>query len=540
MKYLYFFLCLVIASYAYAGKNLPKGGGDHIPKIDSLIANSIENKTFSGSVLVTKNKKVLYQKSYGIANAETSTVIDQKTSFSLSALTRTLTTSCVLKLVDQGKLDLNDNVKKFIPEFPFEGVTIRNFLRQNSDKDKDENEKCANVNISHERNDKNHAGCGDISMLDNNFELIEQKEDRREKYLNENYKMLTTIVERASGQSFKNYVHTNIFSPCSMPNSFVNDEENDINKAVGYKYSFLSEKFTPYNNNFEPQSTTNIYSNCDDLLNFTENYFSGKIISQELVMEATSSDKLAKATKFIFGGFGLLILGLCLTSRSGNKFLLSISAISLMTGTIMIWSGFYNKRHDIKDFAMGWERMIYNKEEVTYQTDNTGGSKNILWHEKSGLNIIILSNNNSCPNYELAKNISNIVHEQPHHLTDVPLASLYSKNLKKIKDIDLTIKKTVEEWHASKNEKYKYADVEEEKIQELGYELLSENKVPESIAAFNLNRLLSAAGWKSFNTYSDVIDNSEKTFNSIFNLGIYPDRNDESSRVYKLGEIKAN
>ena len=540
MKYLYLFLCLVLVTKTFGGDHIRKGVGDNIPKIDSLITHSIENKTFTGSVLVTKNKKILYQKSYGIANAETSTVIDQKTSFSLSALTRTLTTSCVLKLVDQGKLDLNDNVKKFIPEFPFEGVTIRNFLRQNSEKNNDENELYLNSFNIQECQDKNKYSGTEVSMLDNNYELSDYKDDRREKYLNENYKMLTTIVEKASGQTFNNYVHTNIFSPCGMKNSFVNNSDGNINKAIGYKYSFLTEQFCPYITGVEPQSNTNIYSNCSDLMNFTENYFSGNIISEKLVEEAISSDSLNKASRLILSGFALIIFGLLLTVRSGNKFLLTLSAIAMTSGTMMIWSGFYNKRNDIQNYAMGWERMIYNKEEVTYQTDNTGGSKNILWHEQSGLNIVILSNNTSCPNYELAKNISNIVHEQPHQLTNLPLASLYSKNLKSLSNIDQTIQKTTEQWEATISEKIKYSEEEKEKIQELGYELLYGNKLHESQAAFNLYKLISPEGLTPIRSYADIIDNSGKTLNSIFNLGIDHEDINETPRSFKLGEIKTN
>ena len=531
MKYLYFFLCLIIATTAF--------GGDNIPKIDSLIAHSIENKMFSGSVLVTKNKKVIYQKTYGLANAENSVVIDPKTSFNLSSLTRTLTTSCVLKLVEEGKLNLNDNMKKFIPEYPFEGVTIRNFLRQNSGRDENEAEKCNNSIVS-ECSDKNSTFANNDQLLDNKYDLSDYKDERREKYLNENYKLLTTLVEKVSGQSFKNYVHTNIFSPCQMGNSFINNEDDFANKAVPYKYSYLSEKFSPFQNGYNNNYDAGIYSNCEDLLNFTENYFSGNIISKELVEEATASDNLTKASKYIFGGFALILCGLCLIRRTGNKLLLTLSAVSMMTGTLMTWTGFYNKRHELQDYAMGWEKMIYNKEEVTYQTGNVGGAKNILWHEQSGLNIIILSNSTTCPNYELAKNISNIVHEQPHHLPDLSLASIYCKNLKNSENIEETIRKTTEEWKSQGNEFLKYEEEENEKIQELGFELLSLNKVPESLAAFNLNKLLKDLSWTPANTYSDVLNNSGKTINSLRILSGDPEDKIENERSTKLNHAKDN
>ena len=125
MRHIILLLCLGFGTNSYCK------GADNIPMIDSLINHSIEKKMFSGSVLVTKNNKVIYQKTYGLANAESSRVIDQKTSFNLSSLTRTLTTSCVLKLADQGKLNLGDEMRKFIPEYPFDGVTIKSFLQQN-------------------------------------------------------------------------------------------------------------------------------------------------------------------------------------------------------------------------------------------------------------------------------------------------------------------------------------------------------------------------------------------------------------------------
>ena len=512
MRHIILLLCLGFGTNSYCK------GADNIPMIDSLINHSIEKKMFSGSVLVTKNNKVIYQKTYGLANAESSRVIDQKTSFNLSSLTRTLTTSCVLKLADQGKLNLGDEMRKFIPEYPFDGVTIKSFLQQNEGNNNEVQLRCSGNSAGNLSNYKarNDAYNGEGTLLDNKCDFTNYN-CSKEKYLNDNYLMLAQIVEKASGETFKNYVHKNILTPCAMDNTYVNNVDTFTNKAIGYRYSYFTEQFTPYTNTFLEPADANIYSNCNDLLNFTNNYFSGKLISNEMVKEATTSDNFIRANRSIYGGISLILLGFCLLSRPSKKGFLALAAISMIGGMTLTWSGFYNKKSEFRDFAMGWEKMIYNKEEVTYQTGNTGGAKNILWHENSGLNIIILSNSTTCPNYALAKGISNIVHDQPHQVPSSPLAYIYCENLRKSSDITETLRKTKQEWLKKDYVDSKYNE-EEEKINELANELKSINKIPESIAAFNLGDLLQNKNLAKTDTYSDVLTRSGNTLNSMFSI----------------------
>ena len=97
------------------------------------------------------------------------------------------------------------------------------------------------------------------------------------------------------------------------------------------------------------------------------------------------------------------------------------------------------------------------------------------------------------------------------------MAYIYCENLRKSGDVVETLRKTKQEWLKTDYINSKYND-EEEKINELANELMSINKVPESIAAFNLGDMLQNKNLAKTDTYSDVLTISGNTLNSMFSI----------------------
>lgn len=188
---------------------------DTLAKIDVLMEQAILDKVFPGGVVaVLKNGVIVYQKAYGRHQYESdATPYQIDDIFDLASLTKVVaTTTSVMHLVNEGKLDLDDKVSRYLPEFetpPKNEITLRDLLLHES-------------GLPAYRNyvDKiSHRDSLLYAVL--NEELLTS---RGEKYVYSDlgFILLAEIVERVSGISFQDYVHAHIFSPLGMSETMFN------------------------------------------------------------------------------------------------------------------------------------------------------------------------------------------------------------------------------------------------------------------------------------------------------------------------------
>src|SRR5689334_17069689 len=105
---------------------------DRVRKIDSILSKLNKEESFSGNVLISEKGKIIYERSFGHANAENGTPFTENTLFLIGSVAKTFTAASVLKLREQGKLSLDDHVTKFLPELPYQNVTLRHLLTHTS------------------------------------------------------------------------------------------------------------------------------------------------------------------------------------------------------------------------------------------------------------------------------------------------------------------------------------------------------------------------------------------------------------------------
>jgi CubicO group peptidase (beta-lactamase class C family) len=105
-------------------------------KGDKWIADFVDNLhrkfNFNGNMLVAKDGKILYEKAVGWADYLHRDSLTINSEFELASITKTFTGTAIMQLVEAGKLSLNDNVKKFYPNFPYEGITVKLLLSHRS------------------------------------------------------------------------------------------------------------------------------------------------------------------------------------------------------------------------------------------------------------------------------------------------------------------------------------------------------------------------------------------------------------------------
>lgn len=210
---------------------------DKTQRLDSVYSAHFERNEFNGNIFVAEKGKIIFQKSFGIANEETNEKLNIQTSFELASVSKQFTAMGIVQLQKEGKLSYSDLVSKYIPELKYyENVTIKNLLIHTGGLPD-------YMSIMEENWDKSKIATNqDVIELFAKLKPEKKFEpNQKYSYSNTGYLILGTIIEKVSGKSFENYLKEKIFEPLEMGNSFVYRRRYNPKKinnyALGYIYS---------------------------------------------------------------------------------------------------------------------------------------------------------------------------------------------------------------------------------------------------------------------------------------------------------------
>lgn len=201
---------------------------------------NFENK-FSGGFLVAKNGQILYEAYQGFANYEKQQPITAETPLHLASVSKVLTAAVVLRLIDEGKIGLNQTVKSVLPDFKFASITVQNLLNHRSG--------LPNYLYFSSKetlwNKQNMLTNADVfNLLQNPKISLEFQPDQKFSYCNTNYVMLALVLEKISNLSYPEAMKTLLFEPLGMQNTFVFDYFSQKDKvSKSYKSTYQE---TPY------------------------------------------------------------------------------------------------------------------------------------------------------------------------------------------------------------------------------------------------------------------------------------------------------
>jgi CubicO group peptidase (beta-lactamase class C family)/PKD repeat protein len=212
------------------GTGKPEGEGivkDLPSKIDSIV-NKILPKDFNGGILVSKNDTTLYEKYVSKLDE-----VNYNTAFDIASITKTFTSMGVLKLMEDGKLKLEDKVNKYLDIFPFDTITIKMLLSHTSgleDYLKFVDESNWNKNDVMSNNDLLQF------IKENKSKVLRNEPGKLFDYSNTNFALLSLIIEKVSGKSYADYMSATFFKPFKMENTYVLNSQNaDKAKKSYYK-----------------------------------------------------------------------------------------------------------------------------------------------------------------------------------------------------------------------------------------------------------------------------------------------------------------
>jgi len=287
---------------------------------------------FSGSVLVAKNGKVLFEHAYGLADHAFNAPNKVDTKFNLGSMGKMFTAVAILQLAEQGKLSLNDTLLKLAPDYPDKDIagkiTVYQLLTHTSGLGEMFNEKFFDTPKDRFTTIEAH-----LPLFTGKPLLFEP--GAKWSYSNAGFIVLGLVIERVSGQSYYDYVREHIFKPSGMLNTDNFKPHDDVpNLAVGYTAApgqsrrainfpgALSSGPRITNSDFlQPgASAGGGYSTVEDLFRFAQALQGHKLLSKELTdQDMTGQVPTGRGTaKYAFGMAEDFINGVRVVGHGGG------------------------------------------------------------------------------------------------------------------------------------------------------------------------------------------------------------------------------
>jgi CubicO group peptidase (beta-lactamase class C family) len=266
------------------------GAGWMAPSVDAQIAvpDSVARRidsvftrygkpTSPGCALgLYRDGRIVYSKGYGSANLELGVPLSPASVFDIGSTSKQFTAMSILLLAEDGKLSLDEDVRKYLPELPDYGtpITIGHLLHHTS-------------------------GLRDYTTLlvlageptenwttdDDAFEILVRQRGLNFKpgsewqYSNSGFFLLSIIVKRVSGQSLRRFAQHRIFEPLGMTHTHIHDDHTMVvpSRAIGYVPSDSGGPFRIEMSDWEQTGDGSVLTTVEDLVKWDENFYSGQV-----------------------------------------------------------------------------------------------------------------------------------------------------------------------------------------------------------------------------------------------------------------------
>jgi len=252
-------------------------------RMDAYVRRYGDAELFSGVVRVTKGERVIYENAFGFADRSLGVRNTLQTKFQIASLSKPMTATAILILTEQGKLNLDDKLAKFVPDFPNgDRITIEELLTH-------------------------YSGLGDASAQAdyNEWSRFSQTTsalvDRAKKvpahgppgggyfYSNSNYHVLAYIIEKVSGESYGDFLAQRIFKPAGMTNTAHRGKDETI--VVGLANGYTTAGATGFERATYLDWTSktgngSVFSTAEDLQRFHRALQNGALLKAETLKQS--------------------------------------------------------------------------------------------------------------------------------------------------------------------------------------------------------------------------------------------------------------
>jgi len=282
-------ICLLVSVSSIA-QNLEQ-------QIDAYISEQYTSDTPGVSVLVAKDGKAIYSRGSGIANLELDVKAAPKHVFEIGSITKQFTAVAILMLEEQGKLSVEDEITKFIPDYPTQDktITVHHLLNHTSGIKSYTNMPSF---MEFARTDMTPT----VLMGRFKNEQMEFDPGTQFNYNNSGYIVLGHIIEVVSGQSYEDFIQTNIFDKVGMDNSYYGSMTRLIpNRARGYSKTETGYRNADYLSLTLPYAAGSIMSTTADLLKWQNAISANTLIKKSSLEKATNGSTLDSGEEITYG-----------------------------------------------------------------------------------------------------------------------------------------------------------------------------------------------------------------------------------------------
>lgn len=275
-----------------------------IKKLDSVLSSLYKTHRFNGTVLYAENGKIVYKKAFGVTDYRTNQPLSTASAFNLAYITKQFISMGIMILKERGLLQFDDDCKKFIPELPYDNITVRNLMTHTSGIteyfDYFQRYKTPLDTLTNEKL---------VTLYATYKPPLDFATGTKWQYSNTNYVLLVSIIERLSKEPIDVFMQKNIFDPLRLKNTYVYHvlmPKIPSNHVFGF--SETGEKrvlndLTPFDG---VVGDGNIYSSVEDLYTWEQSLTTEKLVKQETLSQAFTPVKLKDGTTYPYG-FGWFI-----------------------------------------------------------------------------------------------------------------------------------------------------------------------------------------------------------------------------------------
>lgn len=272
----------------------------NVTKIDSVLTYLHERQLFNGAILIGEKGKVLYKKAFGIAGVGGKR-LTTASAFNLASVSKQFFSMMVMILKEQGKLGYDDAVRKFLPSFPYEEITIRQLMNHTSGLPEYFDLAAHNMTFLDTLTNESM-----LALLAEKKPSLVSKPGDVFSYCNTNYTTLASVIAAVTGISCDEFFASRIARPLKLRNTYIYNltmKSYPESRVFGFHY----ENGKPVLDDLLPLDGIvgdgNVYSSVEDLYKWDQALYTEKLVSKATFSEAIAPGKLNDGS-FSNYGFG--------------------------------------------------------------------------------------------------------------------------------------------------------------------------------------------------------------------------------------------
>ena len=274
-------------------------------KVDKLFASWDKTTSPGATLAVIRDGRIIYKRGYGMAKIEDGIVMTPDKIFDIGSCSKQFTATCMVMLVRDGKISLDDNVRKYLPELPDYGtpITVRHLLHHTSGL-RDYN---ALLELAGFRGDSDCPTVEEALKVICLQKKLNYAPGAEYSYTNTGFFLLSQIVERVSGKSLNAFAQERIFKPLGMEHTLFQDDHTQVipNRATGYDPAPNGAGYKLDMSNWDETGDGNVYTSVEDLYLWDQAFYNFKLGKD--VMDTLHTTGTLSNGKKIDYAFGLVV-----------------------------------------------------------------------------------------------------------------------------------------------------------------------------------------------------------------------------------------